>query len=229
MKSITILFIIIITFLSDYTIAQVNFGADVMSRYIWRGVDYGNSPSFQPSITFKEGAFKIGTWGAYSFAGEGSVFSEHDVFCKLYFESNAGTFSFIYTDYYYPSEGLKYFNFSGKGEGAHTMEAGFSFNGPVSFPIQFSAYLNFYNDPDYSTYFQAGYPIETDEVSLLFFAGLSGKRSVWYGTSKAAVINVGISFLKQFYISEKLSLPISASLIVNPDLEQSYLIFGFSI
>ncbi len=229
MKSVLIIIVALSFLLSDHLLPQVKIGAEITSRYIWRGVDYGNAPSFQPSITFEEGAIKIGTWGAYSFAGAGSVFSEHDVFAEIAIESKAGIFSFIYTDYYYPGSKLKYFNFSGEGKGAHTLEAGLSFKGSAPFPIQLSAYINFHNDPDYSTYFQAGYPIETDDVSLLFFAGLSGKRSVWYGTSKTAVINVGINFTKQFYISDKLSFPIFASLIINPDLEQSYLIFGLSI
>ena len=28
----------------------VDFGVDLYSRYIWRGTDYGHSPSIQPSI-----------------------------------------------------------------------------------------------------------------------------------------------------------------------------------
>jgi nitrogen regulatory protein P-II 1 len=109
------------TFFSN-SLAQIEFGADLYSRYIWRGVDYGNSPSFQPALSFTAGGFTVGTWGAYSFAGEGNVFSEHDIFAQYSFETGAGTFGVIFTDYYYPSAGLEFFNYEGEGTGAHVLE-----------------------------------------------------------------------------------------------------------
>ena len=36
---------------------QVSLGADVVSRYVWRGVDFGESMSVQPSLSFSAGGF----------------------------------------------------------------------------------------------------------------------------------------------------------------------------
>src|SRR5690606_41614376 len=77
MKKFFLSSILLIALLNQHELtAQVSIGADIMSRYIWRGVDYGNSPSLQPQLSFSAGGFSIGTWGAYSFAGSASSFSE---------------------------------------------------------------------------------------------------------------------------------------------------------
>ena len=208
--------------------AQVSVGADILSRYIWRGVDYGNSPSFQPSLALTLGNFKLGTWGAYSFAGSGTPFAEHDIWASFDIPTSAGTFSALYTDYYYPSAGLKYFNFEGEGTGAHTLEVGIGYAGPETVPLTVKAYFNVHNDPDKSAYFELGYPVALQSVRLNFFVGASAGKSVWYGTEQAAVINVGFTASKSITVTESFSLPVFASFIVNPDLEQSYLAVGMT-
>lgn len=208
--------------------AQVSVGADILSRYVWRGVDYGNSPSFQPSLALTIGNFKLGTWGAYSFAGSGTPFAEHDIWASFDIPTSAGTFSALYTDYYYPSAGLKYFNFEGEGTGAHTLEVGIAYAGPETVPLTVKAYFNVHNDPDKSAYVELGYPVAVQSVRLNFFVGGSAGKSFWYGTEQAAVINVGFTASKSITVTESFSLPVFASFIVNPDLEQSYLAVGMS-
>ena len=54
-----------------------------MSRYIWRGTDYGHSPSIQPTLSLTAGGFEIGGWGAIA---TNSFFQEIDLVCKVYTE-----------------------------------------------------------------------------------------------------------------------------------------------
>ena len=210
------------------TVAQVSVGADILSRYIWRGVDYGNSPSFQPSVTLTLGTLKIGTWGAYSFAGTGTPFAEHDIYVSYDVPTTVGTFSALYTDYYYPSAGLKYFNFAAHRNGAHTLELGIGFSGPSEYPLALKALVNVHNDPDNSAYLEVSYAVSVEDIRLSFFVGSSAGKSLWYGTNSAAVINTGLTASKSVRITELYSLPVYASFIVNPDLEQSYLVVGMS-
>jgi hypothetical protein len=221
--------ILLLPLLFTNSFAQVDFGADIYSRYIWRGVDYGNSPSFQPSLSYSYSGITFGTWGAYSFEGEGDAFSEHDLFIQYIHSTESGNYGIIFTDYYYPGAGLQFFNYKGSGNGAHVLEAGLTYFGPDVFPITFAGFYNFHNDPQKSAYFQTGYPVETDAVLLNFFAGASLGKSSWYGTDNAAFINVGITASKSLKFSDEYSLPVYASYIINPDLEQSYLIFGFHL
>ena len=45
-------------------------GADIMSRYVWRGTQFGgSSPSIQPFTSLSIGNLEIGAWGAYSTGG----------------------------------------------------------------------------------------------------------------------------------------------------------------
>ena len=45
--------------------AQLGLGTDVVSRYVWRGTDFGDSPSIQPTINYTTSGFSVGFWGAY--------------------------------------------------------------------------------------------------------------------------------------------------------------------
>ena len=54
---------LLIIFLAFSTVSQaqdsskwdINPSADIVSRYVWRGIDFGGSPSIQPSLTFQNG------------------------------------------------------------------------------------------------------------------------------------------------------------------------------
>ena len=72
---------------------ELTFGADLFSRYIWRGVDFsGNSPSLQPWATFKTGnethSFSVGLWSAFSLAN--STNEEADLFVNYTFKNRIG-------------------------------------------------------------------------------------------------------------------------------------------
>jgi hypothetical protein len=224
----TVTSIIIFFSSSCFSQVSVNTEVDIYSRYNWRGLDFGNSPSFQPTLSLNVGSFSIGAWGAYSFYSGGSAtYSENDLFATYNIATaSIGSFSVIYTDYFYPSSGLDFFNYDING--SHVLEAGLSYSGPNGFPIQLSGYYNFKNDPGKSAYIQLGYPATAGEVSLSFFAGFTPSSSAWYGTSKAEFINLGIAATKNILITEKFSLPLHVTYILNPNLKQSFLIAGLS-
>ena len=45
---------------------EVAIGADVVSRYVWRGSDYGNAAAVQPGIETAVGPVTFGAWGSWS-------------------------------------------------------------------------------------------------------------------------------------------------------------------
>lgn len=238
MKQRSLCSVFVLSFLSLVTIgsAQFKFGSDIYSRYIWRGVDYGNAPSFQPAISYTAGGFSAGTWAAYSIGtsntdlttGSATVFAEHDLWASYTLSTETGSFALLYTDYYYPSAGLKYFNFNGT-TGSHVLEIGGSYTGAEQLPLTVAVYYNFHNDVDKSVYLQISYPFTIEAGTVTLFAAGTPAKSVWYVTTEAALINAGISLSKSVKVTESFSLPVSASYILNPHLEQSYLIFGFSL
>ena len=42
--------------------AQIGLGADVVSRYVWRGKDFGDAVSVQPYLSYTAGPVKVATW-----------------------------------------------------------------------------------------------------------------------------------------------------------------------
>ena len=76
--------------------AEVDFGADAVNRYVWRGTDFGNAVSVQPGMSFSTGAVEIGAWSSWAISGGGA--NEND----LYVSFGAGPVGITITDYYFP-------------------------------------------------------------------------------------------------------------------------------
>jgi hypothetical protein len=235
----TLLFILIAVAMTDISNAQFKFGADLYSRYLWRGLDFGNSPSFQPSITYTTGGLSVGFWGAYALSettnpadGSASTYSEDDFWASYSLSTeSAGAFTFTYTDYYLPYLGVPFgfYKPTSPGSAAHTLEGGLSYTGPANFPISLAFYSNLSNDPDNSSYIQASYPFTVNDVTLTLTAGFTGAKSAYYGTTKGDIINLGINVAKSITITDKFALPINVSYINNPSQDRSYLVCGVSL
>lgn len=216
----------------------VSVGADLMSRYIWRGYDFGESFSIQPTLAFSAGSFAVGSWAAYSISADGSGANEHD----LYASYTLGPVSVGVTDYYFPAPGgAAFFNYDAYSNGpdgdfgtdddvsgGHWIEPFVSYSGPEAFPVSLYAAAFVHNDPDHSVYLQADYPFEIDGVALGLTLGAVPMESAFYGTTGPAVVNLGLSATKSVPITDTFSLPVSVAYILNPDAERTYLVFGIS-
>lgn len=235
--------------------ASVNLGADVMSRYVWRGTDYGNSPAIQPNLSFSWKGLNIGAWGTYAF-------SSHDIRLNDSTMINAGSYAEtdLYISYTYqwftlmlfdfftvnglnPNEGNRYFNYQNATTG-HTLEGSLTFEGPDNFPLQVIASTLFYGadknqdstgvyglgtNNNYSTYFELAYKIQLKRISVELkpFIGGIPFGSSWYGPS-AGVTNIGLTAKKDIPITPKYALPIQVSIITNPQAQSMFFIFGIS-
>ncbi len=227
-RTSTILLLLLATGLATGTATaqSVDVGADFVSRYVWRGLDFGESASIQPGLSVSSGAFSVGTWASYSVSADGSGANEHDLFLSF----AAGPVSFGVTDYYFPAPGgAGLFNFDGDGEGAHWIEPFVSFSGPETFPISVFAGMFVHNDPDNSVYVEAKYPFSLNGTELALTAGVVPMESAFYGTDGFALTNVGVSASHAVPITDRFSLPLFVSYIINPEAERSYLVFGLSL
>lgn len=216
----------IIFFSSTLIQAQVSVsgGADFVSRYVWRGLDFGNTSSIQPGISLSAGSFEAGFWGSYPFTSDGYGAEEMD----LYLGYSIGDVSVLVTDYYFPTAGGKYGNY--KDPGSHTIEVGLSYGGTDAFPISVAAYMNVYNDDDNTVYFELGYSTEVEEVGLDFFVGgTPGGDGGYYGTTEFNLMNIGVTASKDIKITDNFSLPVFSSYVINPNMEVGHLIFGVSL
>ena len=58
---------------------ELSLGADMVSRYVWRGTDFGQSASIQPDLAYTFGGFEIGTWASYAVNPAASGVNDHDI------------------------------------------------------------------------------------------------------------------------------------------------------
>lgn len=208
--------------------AEVSLGTDVVSRYVWRGTDFGQSPSIQPTLAFSYSGLEIGAWGAYQLGRDAisAPADELDLYLGYSLELGSASLDLIVTDYYFPNSGIKFGNYE-DGTGAHIIEVG----GTVSLSaLYLSAFVNVYNDTDNSSYFEVGYTTSVQAVDLTVFAGATpGGTNMYYGTTDFNLVNIGVTASKEIKITEDFSLPIFGSYILNPNQEIAHFVFGISI
>jgi hypothetical protein len=235
-RSLLFLLLIILASCADTVWAEsplsVGAGATFVSRYNWRGGDYGDAAAIQPALTLTYKGFNTGFWGSYS-----ANFEEIDTWASYGYQvPNSVTLTGIVTDYFFPDEKLDLFNYNNwddpEGAGAHTIELGAMITGPEKFPLTFSAFVNVYNDQGKNKYFQLDYNARLGESTLgLTLGATSGskKNPGYYGSDDFAIINVAARVGRSIEFTDKFSLPVFGQVIVNPNAEQAFMVFGFSL
>ena len=206
---------------------SVSIGADVVSRYVWRGYDFGESLSVQPALTFGFGGFEAGAWGSYSVSADGADASENDLWASYTVASSSGaSFTLAVTDYYFPAPGATGFSYSD----AHTIELAASVTGPETLPVTLYGGMLVSNDPDNSLYLEASVPVTAiSDADVGFVAGMVAGASDFYGTDGAALVNLGVSASRDLEVSDSFAIPFSVAYIYNPDQDRAYLVMGMSL
>ena len=213
--------------------SSASVGADVVSRYVWRGADFGESMSVQPALTLAFGSLEVGAWGSYSVSASGAGANENDLWAAYTISSpNGASFTLGATDYYFPnaSESPDVPPSGFLVTDAHTLELSLAFSGPESFPISLFGGMLTRNDPDNSVYLEASCPVGMAEgVEVGLVAGMVTGKSDFYGTDGAGFVNLGISASSALAITGSYAPPVSVSYVFNPAADRAYLVFGLSL
>jgi hypothetical protein len=216
-------------------------GADIVSRYIWRGINLGgNAPHIQPhmDLTLWKGRITMGVWGSYSL-GYGITNAEVDL---LFTIKPVKWFSLTFIDYYYPKdtpfERNDYLNLLGD-DTNHTREVVAKIGEVKGFPFWLMFAMNFHGvdgldaqgNPYYAKYAELGYRGMMFRQDISFFAGYAPDQPQiggfgWYGNN-AGLINLGGTLYKSFTVGNK-NIPYYTSLIFNHEANSIYFVFGLS-
>jgi hypothetical protein len=191
-------------------------GADVVSSYIWRGIEVDNAINVQPALsyTFPGMGVVAGFWGSYGLTDhDGNPrYQEIDYFLTV----PVGNASVTITNYFNPNAGDT-FDFDESGPNTVELSLGYSYKNLSLLGAIFVAG----NDYDNAKYFEAGYKFYDKD-------GFSAKATVgagdegYYGDggdgteNNFALVNTGISVSKDRF---------TVSYIFNPDTEKSHLVF----
>lgn len=192
--------------------AGFKIGADVVSSYVWRGSDLGNSPAIQPALSYTcpTTGIIVGAWGSYAVSEDGgSRYKEIDLYATL----PVGPLSLTVTDYNAPDGGDS-FDFSDDGPNVVELSVGYAKDN-----LSLLAAINVAGaDNDNAKYCEAGYKFyDKDGYTAKGVVGLGDED--FYGDKEGdniALVNTGISVSKDRY---------TASYVYNPDTAKSNLVF----
>lgn len=223
--------------------SNLTIGADVVSRYIWRGLNLGgSSPHVQPFIEYEfgESGLAVGAWGSYSL-GLGLAGTEADLYVSY---TPVDWLNLTISDYFFPAdvpfERNDYFNYK-KDETGHTFEAMVTLGGTESLPFYGTFAMNIYGadgvnekGENYNAkYIELGYNTGFGLYDMSAFVGLAPDNPKtdqggegWYGES-SGIINLGLTVSTTRKLAD-LSLPVFSSIIFNPEAGNFYLVLGLS-
>ena len=201
---------------------SVDATVDLMSRYIWRGQEYGQAPSIQPGLTATWKDFTLGAWGAYKFTGTGN--QETD----LYLSKSIGPLTIAIWDYwsFCDTSSMNFFDYKQKNT-SHLLEAQVLLSGGETLPFNLLGSYFFYGaDASNSAYLELQYLRSYGPTEIMLFAGFQPMGE--YYAAKAAFVNLGCTAIRTIAVTDRWSLPLSLSLIANPDRKSLYLVAGIT-
>lgn len=205
---------------------------EITSKYLWRGQEYGLSPTVFPTLGYGVGGFSVYATGAYAFD---SSWREVD----LCFSYSYKDFSVNIVDYFYPTPTYEldnYFEFSNDKTG-HLLE-GFLKYSPKSFPISVLVSTFFYGadkkengSQAWSSYAELGYHYDFTDSNIFSVAlGASLNKSLYNDFDAGlSIVNIALKYQTIIPIVKRYTIPVSAQYVVNPQRKKSYIAFSFGL
>jgi hypothetical protein len=201
---------------------------DMVSKYLWRGFDYGGV-SVLPAFGVAVKGFSFTAFGGAGFDME----QTKTLGLAAQYKRNglsAMITDFWYSDAYTPLGKFPstYFEYSAH-RTTHIYEASLDYDFKyvaVSWNTIFAGY-DFYKSNEkraYSTYVEVSAPFRVGSIDFKADLGIA----LWDGfySNGFNVVNTGVKASKTFYVNEKLAIPVSTQIIVNPYSKQAYILAG---
>jgi len=190
-----------------------DFGADLVSSYVWRGTQFGSGSHIQPYMDIGSGNLTGGVWGSFPTSAKGGG-NELDLWVSYDF----GPLALTITNYTFPGEGGVYSKDEGLFNGDYTeLSASTSIGG-----VDLSA--GYFTEVE-ALYIELGTSIGAVDVAL----GYGDDQSdPFYADGGSGLVNMSFSGSKDIQISDSYALPVFGSFIINPEAETAFLVFGIS-
>ena len=204
----------------------VSLGADVVSRFVWRGMDDGSGASVQPSLDFSFKGFTLSAWGSTSITDISA--KEFDV--SLSYE--VGGFTATLTDYFWAGEDARYGHY--RDDHFYELEASYNFGDRVPLTLSWatmlwageSKELDEDGDRMFSTYVNASYDFDLHGVTITPSIGITPWKGQY--SDSFDVMDVSLTASKELHITDNFTLPIYVQAIASPACDRTYLVFGIT-
>lgn len=209
--------------------AKLSIGTDIVSQYIWRGQKLG-SVSLQPTLGVAYKGLSLTAWGSVGLS-EPKDTKEFD-FTLAY---AIGGFNVGVTDYWFDSQGDKYFKYAAHST-AHVFEGNVGYD--FGF-LNFQWYTNFggndgftrHGHRAYSSYAELSAPFAFLDCNWLVTAGCVPYGTDFYSeaTNRFAVTNLSLKAAREFVITEKFKPSLFVAVAANPSTRAAYMLCGITI
>tara|TARA_B100001769_G_scaffold163994_1_gene128891 strand:+ start:153 stop:821 length:669 start_codon:yes stop_codon:yes gene_type:complete len=205
--------IAILALLSTNISYSQDFGADLVSSYVWRGTQFGSGAHIQPYMDLGSGNLTGGVWGSFPTSAKGGG-NELDLWVSYDF----GPLALTLTNYTFPGDGGVYADGEGLFNGDYTeLAASTSIMG-----VDLSA--GYFTEVE-ALYVELGF--STGAVDIAFGYG-DDQGDAFYADGGSGIVNMSFSGSKDIQISDTYALPVFGSFIINPEAETAFLVFGIS-
>ena len=213
---------------------EAHLKADVVNKYIWRGLDLGHV-SLQPEMSVGWRGLSLSAWGS---VGLNDKNDNSEIDLTLSYET--GGLSFGIVDYWNDANDKRYFYYktmvsTNRQDGTgHSFEGFVSYDfGPLTASWQTFFAGNDYQEDDgkraYSSYFELTAPFTLATCNWDAAFGLVPWKCDYYDTSGFSVTNLSLRATKDIQISKSFALPLFGQLIANPASQHFYFVFGFTL
>lgn len=210
---------------SNHDNSPFSISLELTTKYMWRAIEYGDAPTSFAIINYERKGFTAYAEGVYALNGS---HSEVDLGVAY----NYKWLSVGVNDYYYPSsvgEKDHYFKLSSRKTG-HYLEGAITV-APEKIPLWLTLSTYFWgadkkpsNDKNaYSSYAEIGYSYAFNENNLASLAVGAALNKGFYTDYEHGfnVVNITAKYATSFKFG-KFRLPVSASYILNPYRNKSY-------
>ncbi len=200
---------------------------DLANRWIWRGVNYSESPVIQPSLGYTKKNLNVLIWASYPF--ERRAYSEVDFTVEYQFFPKL---KLGITDFFAINDSVgakhKFFAIERKTT-MHMLDAYVIYSPSEKIPVSLLYSLWFWGadrnpitlEQNYSSYIEAKYEKSYGKVKTTAFAGMTLGKGFY--ASRAALVNLGIGISKSIEVSKGLTLPVKVEFILNPETQNVYI------
>ena len=209
---------------------ETTIAADVVSQYVWRGLEAG-SVSLQPTLGIGYKGLSLSAWGSVGLTDPADT-KEFD----LTLSYTAGGFNIGITDYWFSAGGDpegRYFMYEANNTN-HVFEANIGYDFGVASIQWFTNFagndgLNKDGNRAYSSYVEATVPFTLATVDWSATAGAVPFATDFYGTTGFAVTNLSLKATKDIKVTDSFSIPVFGQVVANPCSQKAYLVFGFTL
>jgi hypothetical protein len=212
-SSFKFILLTIVALLSPNISYSQDFGADLVSSYVWRGTQFGSGSHIQPYMDLGSGNLTGGVWGSFPTSAKGGG-NELDLWVSYDF----GLLALTVTNYTFPNEGGVYADGEGLFNGDYTeLAASTSIMG-----VDLSA--GYFTEVE-ALYVELGFSTGAVDIALGYG---DDQADGFYAGGGSGLVNMSFSGSKDIQISDNYALPVFGSFILNPEAETAFLVFGIS-